>query len=202
MAYGALARAMNKSHFRITKTEIMAKGWSSLSLLTVDATMRDGRKVELKREVADHGHGAAILPIDQKRGTCLLVKQWRAGAAFNGDEGFLIEACAGLLDADDPVGCARREAFEELGTHVHEIRHVCDAYSSPGAFSEKISLFVGHYKPQDRVNAGGGLLEEGEDIEVLEMPIDQAYDMIATGGITDAKTIILLQHVKLHNLKT
>ena len=202
MAYGALARAMNKSHFRITKTEIMAKGWSSLSLLTVAATMRDGRKVELKREVADHGHGAAILPIDKKRGTCLLVRQWRAGAAFNGDEGFLIEACAGLLDADDPVGCARREAFEELGTHVHEIRHVCDAYSSPGAFSEKISLFVGHYKPQDRVNAGGGLLEEGEDIEVLEMPIDQAYDMIATGGITDAKTIILLQHVKLHNLKT
>ena len=80
MGLGGLARAMNKSHFRITKTEVMAKGWSSLSRLTVDATMRDGRKVELKREVADHGHGAAILPIDVKRGTCLLVRQWRAGS--------------------------------------------------------------------------------------------------------------------------
>jgi nudix-type nucleoside diphosphatase (YffH/AdpP family) len=201
MAFGTLARAMNKSQFRITKTEIMAKGWSSLSLLTVDATMSDGRKVELKREVADHGPGAAILAVDPQRGTCLLVRQWRAGAAFNGEDGFLIEACAGLLDADHPVECVRREALEELGTHVHQIRHVCDCYSSPGAVSEKLSLFVGSYSEQDRANAGGGLLEEGEDIEVLEMPIDEAYGLIATGGIIDAKTIILLQHVKLQNVK-
>jgi nudix-type nucleoside diphosphatase (YffH/AdpP family) len=201
MAFGTLARAMNKSQFRITKTEIMAKGWSSLSLLTVDATMSDGRKVELKREVADHGPGAAILAVDPQRGTCLLVRQWRAGAAFNGEDGFLIEACAGLLDADHPVECVRHEALEELGTHVHQIRHVCDCYSSPGAVSEKLSLFVGSYSKQDRANAGGGLLEEGEDIEVLEMPIDEAYGLIATGGIIDAKTIILLQHVKLQNVK-
>jgi nudix-type nucleoside diphosphatase (YffH/AdpP family) len=201
MAFGTLARAMNKSQFRITKTEIMAKGWSSLSLLTVDATMSDGRKVELKREVADHGPGAAILAVDPQRGTCLLVRQWRAGAAFNGEDGFLIEACAGLLDADHPVECVRREALEELGTHVHQIRHVCDCYSSPGAVSEKLSLFVGSYSANDRVNAGGGLLEEGEDIEVLEMPINEAYGLIASGGIVDAKTIILLQYVKLQSAK-
>jgi nudix-type nucleoside diphosphatase (YffH/AdpP family) len=201
MAFGTLARAMNKSQFRITKTEIMAKGWSSLSLLTVDATMSDGRKVELKREVADHGPGAAILAVDLQRGTCLLVRQWRAGAAFNGVDGFLIEACAGLLDADHPVECVRREALEELGTHVHQIRHVCDCYSSPGAVSEKLSLFVGSYSANDRVNAGGGLLEEGEDIEVLEMPINEAYGLIASGGIVDAKTIILLQYVKLQSAK-
>ena len=202
MAFGTLARAMNKSQFRITKTDIMAKGWSSLSLLTVDAIMSDGRKVELKREVADHGPGAAILAVDPQRGTCLLVRQWRAGAAFNGEDGFLIEACAGLLDADHPVECVRREALEELGTHVHQIRHVCDCYSSPGAVSEKLSLFVGSYSEQDRANAGGGLLEEGEDIEVLEMSIDEAYGLIATGGIIDAKTIILLQYVKLQNLES
>lgn len=201
MAWGGLARAMNKSQFRITKTEITAKGWSSLSKLTVDAIMSDGRKVELKREVADHGHGASILAVDPKRGTCLLVRQWRAGAAFNGDDGFLIEACAGLLDADHPEDCVRREALEELGTQLKDIRHVCDCYSSPGAVSEKLSLFVGSYSLADRINAGGGLLEEGEDIEVLEMPIDVAYDMIARGGIIDAKTIILLQHVKLQNLQ-
>lgn len=178
----------------------MAKGWSSLSRLTIEAAISDGRKMELIREVADHGHGAAILPIDLVHGTCLLVRQWRAGAAFTGHNGFLIEACAGLLDADDPEGCVRREALEELGTHVHDIRHVCECFSSPGALSEKISLFTGHYAAGDRVSDGGGLLEEGEDIEVIEMPIDEAFDLIASAGIIDAKTIILLQHVKLQSI--
>ena len=176
----------------------MAKGWSSLSKLEVTATMMDGRKVELEREVADHGHGAAILPIDPMRGTCLLVRQWRAGAAFNGDEGFLIEACAGLLDADDPKGCVKREAMEELGTRVRNIKHVFDCYSSPGAVSEKITLFIGTYNQKDRIHAGGGLIAEGEDIEVLEMSLLAAYGLIATGGIVDAKTIILLQYAVLH----
>ncbi len=200
MGWGGLARHMNKSHFRISKTEIMARGWSSLSRLTVEAEMSDGREVELIREVADHGSGAAILPIDVVRGTCLLVRQWRAGAAFTGHDGFLIEACAGLLDADDPEGCVRREALEELGTHVHDIRHICDCFSSPGAVSEKISLFTGGYRASDRVSPGGGLLEEGEDIEVHEMLIDEAFELIASGGIIDAKTIILLQHVKLQSI--
>ena len=201
MARPALARAMNKGQFRITKTELIVKAWSTLWAIKVDATMRDGRKAELKREVSDHGHGAAILAIDPIRATCLLVRQWRVGVAFNGEDGFLIEACAGLLDADQPEDCVRREALEELGTRVHDIQHVCDSYASPGAVSEKLSLFVGYYSEQDRVNSGGGLLEEGEDIEVLEMPIDEAYAMIASGDIIDAKTIILLQHVKLQNLQ-
>jgi nudix-type nucleoside diphosphatase (YffH/AdpP family) len=192
---------MNKSEFRISKTEIIAKAWSTLWAVQVDATMRDGRRAELKREVSDHGHGAAILAIDRKRQTCLLVRQWRVGVAFNGEDGFLIEACAGLLDADQPEDCVRREALEELGTNLHDIQHVCDSYASPGAVSEKLSLFVGYYSEQDRVNAGGGLLEEGEDIEVLELPIDEAYAMIASGDIIDAKTIILLQHVKLQNVR-
>ena len=197
MAQCAIATPMSKSHFRITKTEIMAKGWSSLSRLTVEAEMRNGHKTTLLREVADHGDGASILAVDYDRGTCLLVRQWRAGVAFTGQDGFLIEACAGLLDADNPQECVRREALEELGTHVHNIRHLCDCFSSPGAVSEKISLFIGEYAEIDRVSAGGGLLEEGEDIEVLELLINQAYDMIASSEITDAKTIILLQHVKL-----
>ncbi len=197
MARPALARAMNKSQFRITESEIIAKAWSTLWAIKVDATMRDGREVELKREVSDHGHGAAILAIDPNRGTCLLVRQWRVGVAFNGEDGFLIEACAGLLDGDQPEACVRREALEELGTNLHDIQHVCDSYASPGAVSEKLSLFIGTYTANDRVHLGGGLLEEDEDIEVIEMLIDEAYGLIATGGIIDAKTIILLQHVKL-----
>ena len=189
---------MEKSSYKIISKEIMAKGWSSLSRLRVAATIAGGHSSELLREVADHGHGAAILPIDQTRGTCLLVRQWRAGAAFNKDDALLIEACAGLLDADDPVGCVKREAMEELGTIVHNVQHVSDCYSSPGALSEKINLFVATYSVVDRLHAGGGLVHEGEDIEVLEIPFDEAYAMIASGGIRDAKTIILLQYVKLH----
>ena len=189
---------MSIGTYKITTRNLMAKGWSSLWQIKVDARLRNGTQVELDREVADHGHGAAILPIDQQRGTVLLVRQWRAGAAFTGHQGWLIEACAGLLDADDPMGCARREAFEELGTNVHNIKHLCDCFSSPGAVSEKISLFIADYQVADRVNPGGGLDAEHEDIEVIEMPLQDAYGLIANGGIMDAKTIILLQHAILN----
>jgi nudix-type nucleoside diphosphatase (YffH/AdpP family) len=190
---------MDKGSYRIISSEIMAKGWSSLSRLIVHGTRRDGRKVELLREVADHGHGAAILPIDPTRGTCLLVRQWRAGAAATGHEGWLIEACAGLLDADHPEECVRREALEELGTRVHDIAHVCDCFSSPGAVAEKLSLFMGRYGAGDRLHDGGGLHAEDEDIEVLELPLKEAFAMIASGDIQDAKTIILLQHAMLRD---
>jgi nudix-type nucleoside diphosphatase (YffH/AdpP family) len=193
---------MVKGNYRIISSEIMAKGWSSLSKLKVVGIRLDGRQVELVREVADHGHGAAILPIDLVRGTCLLVRQWRAGAASTGHDGWLIEACAGLLDADDPAGCARREAFEELGTHVHNITHVCECFSSPGAVSERISLFMGTYSAADRAHEGGGLHHEDEDIEVLELPLKIAFAMIAKAEIQDAKTIILLQHAVLNHAKS
>ena len=188
---------MTQSTYKITAKNLMAKGWSSLWQMKVDAKLRNGTHVELDREVADHGHGASILPIDKERGTVLLVRQWRAGAAFTGHDGWLIETCAGLLDADDPVGCAAREAYEELGTNVHNIKHLGDCFSTPGAVSERISLFIADYSLADRVSAGGGLASEHEDIEVLEMPLLEAYGLIASGGIVDAKTIILLQHAIL-----
>lgn len=189
---------MNKFNYRIVKSELMAKGWSTLNRLSVEATdLASGEKNILVREVSDHGAGAAILPIDRQRGTCFLVRQWRAGATFAGATEPLLEACAGLLDGDDPQTCVAREAREELGLHVHNIRHVLDCFSSPGGLSEHLSLFVGDYAPEDRFGPGGGLDHEHEDIEVVEMPLDEAFAMIATGGIIDAKTIILLQHMKL-----
>jgi nudix-type nucleoside diphosphatase (YffH/AdpP family) len=189
---------MSKFNYRIAKTELMAKGWSTLSRLSVEATeIATGDKKILLREVSDHGHGAAILPIDRKRGLCFLVKQWRAGAAFAGENEPLLEACAGLLDQDDPLGCVAREAREELGLNVHNIRHVLDCFASPGALSERLSLFLGDYGPEDRFSPGGGLDHEHEDIEVVELPLEKAFSLMREGVIIDAKTIILLQHVML-----
>ena len=189
---------MNKFTYRIVKSKIMAKGWSTLNELSVEATERTtGITKTLLREVSDHGHGAAILPINPKTGMCFLVRQWRAGAAFAGVTEPLLEAAAGLLDADDPMACAKREAAEELGLNVKNIRHVCDCFASPGAFSERLSLFIADYSPEDRFGPGGGLVAEHEDIEVVELPVSEAFAMIASGGIIDAKTIILLQHAML-----
>lgn len=185
---------MEKTMYEIIASEIMAKGWSQLLSLKVRASQGGAEPKILVREVADHGHGASILPIDPVRGTVLLVKQWRAGAAFTGHHGWLIETCAGLLDADDPASCAKREAMEELGVRVHNLRHISDCFASPGAFSERLSLFIAEYSPEDRVAQGGGLASEHEDIEVLEMPLREAHAKISSGDILDAKTIILLQH--------
>lgn len=192
--------AMSKFTYRIVKSEIMAKGWSTLNQLSVEATeLATGKTKTLLREVSDHGHGAAILPVDKARGLCMLVRQWRAGASFAGATAPLLEACAGLLEADDPVGCVTREAAEELGLHVRNIRHVYDCFASPGALSEHLSLFAGDYSAEDRFGPGGGLDDEHEDIEVVELPLDEAFAMIAKGGIIDAKTIILLQHAMMQS---
>ncbi len=188
---------MAKYTYRILDREIMAKGWSSLSRMKVEAAAADGEKLTLLREVAYHGDGAAVLPVDPERQTVLLVRQWRAGVAYSGEDPFLIEACAGLLDEDDPPGCVAREALEELGTRISDISHVTDCYPSPGALAEKVSLFMARYSLDDRISSGGGLAREHEDIEVLELPLKEAYGMIAAGKIRDAKTIILLQHAML-----
>ena len=150
-----------------------------------------------RREYIRHPGAVVMVPFLDPE-TVLLVRQWRAGAAFRGQhDGWLIEACAGLLDGDEPAACAAREAHEELGVNVRNIRLAADCFSSPGAVSERIVLFLADYAPQDRVHDGGGLDHEHEDIEVIEMPLSEAYAMIATGGIQDAKTIILLQQAML-----
>jgi nudix-type nucleoside diphosphatase (YffH/AdpP family) len=190
---------MAKFSYRIASRELMAKGWSTLTRLMVEATDADGKVHVLPREVSDHGHGAAVLPVDRKRGMVLLVKQWRAGAAFSGFDPWVMEACAGLLDHDDPETCVRREAVEELGVKIHNVQHVVDCFSSPGALSERISLFVAEYGEADRIHGGGGLDHEHEDIEVIEMPLAQALDLMAKGGIGDLKTVTLLQYLQWHD---
>jgi nudix-type nucleoside diphosphatase (YffH/AdpP family) len=185
------------TNIRIRSDELLSDNWGILRKYSIDFTRRDGVVETQMREVYDRGNGAAILPYDPGRGTVLLVRQFRLPAHLNGDHGYLIEACAGLLDDLDPEAAIRKEAEEELGYHLRNVKRVLEAYMSPGSVTERLTLFTAHYSPADRISDGGGAAHEGEDIEVLELPLLKALDMMAAGEILDGKTIMLLQHAKL-----
>ncbi len=189
---------------RILKTELLADDWAKLTKYTIDFRRRDGKREEQIRQVYDRGDGAGILPVDPERGTVLLVRQFRMPLWFGRPNirprGMLIEVSAGLLDANDPETAIRKEAEEELGYRLHNVRRVFDAFMSPGSVSERLALFVATYSPADRISAGGGALAEGEDIEVLELPLAEAVAMVDRGAISDAKTVMLIQHAVLKGL--
>ncbi len=185
---------------RNLKETVLSDETFLLRRLEFEQRRRDGSWQPLRRELYDHGNAAALLPYDPARGTILLVRQIRFVTYLNGYPHPLLEVCAGMLDQDDPLTAIRREAEEEIGTRIRNPRHVFDAFMSPGCFSERLSFFVAIYGASDRISRGGGLAEEGEDIEVVEMPLDDAVAMIGQGRIVDAKTMLLLQWAKLHGI--
>lgn len=190
---------------RILGHEVLADDWARLTKYSIELKRRDGVWEKQIRQVYDRGNGAAILPIDPERGTVLLVRQFRMPVYLNpapgtGERGMLIEACAGLLDRNDPETAIRKEAEEELGYRLRAVHKVFDTYMSPGSVSERLSLFVADYSPSDRISAGGGEASEGEDIEVMELRLEEALALVDRGEIADAKTIILLQHAKLRGV--
>jgi len=191
---------MPEPSIRVLKVEVLSDDWAVLKKTTFDYLRRDGTWSTEIRQTYDRGDGAAVLPYDPARGTVLLVRQFRYPAYVHGHHEPLIEVCAGLLDADDPETCARKEAEEELGYRLGKLTLVFDAFMSPGSVTERLSLYVGRYSADDRVSTGGGHASEGEDIEVLELGLDEAMAMVARGEILDAKTIMLLQHAKLAGL--
>lgn len=186
-------------------TELLARTrFSTLSRSRVSYRRRDGRHQEFVREVYDHGDGAAILLHDPGRDRVLLVRQWRFGAYVNpasgatpSARGWLVEVPAGLLDGRDPAEAITAETFEEVGVRLGDVVHVLDCYMSPGSLTERVSLFTGAYQPADRIGPGGGLEAEGEDIEILEPTLEEALRMVRAGEIADAKTILLLYHLRL-----
>jgi nudix-type nucleoside diphosphatase (YffH/AdpP family) len=182
---------------RIAGAERLYAGWGTVTRYQLE--MRAG-EAALPREVYDHGNAAAILLCDPARNTVLLVRQFRVPALLGGDGGPLLEVAAGLLDGLDPATCAAKEAEEETGHRPRHVRHAFDAYLSPGSLSEKLHLFTGEYDESTRVSAGGGLADEGEEIEVVELAFPEAFGLIASGGIIDAKTTMLLQHAALGGL--
>ncbi|WP_055437346.1 NUDIX domain-containing protein [Lacinutrix algicola] len=189
----------NRIKNRVSKT--LHKGWATLSEITFDYKMTAGNWVSKKRESYNRGDGATILLYNKEKQTVILVKQFRISAFLNEDKtGFIIETCAGMLDKDDPETCVIREVEEETGYRLKEVKKVMEAYSSPGALTEKLYYFVGEYSEGMKVNEGGGLESEKEDIEILEMSFKAALQKIETGEINDAKTIILLQYAQINNL--
>ena len=159
---------------------------------------RDGARQELRREVYVIGHSAVVLPFDPRRSTVLLTRQFRLPAQVDGDAPRLVEACAGNVEeGDSPAETARKEAEQEMGCALRELREVFTLYMSPGVTAEKLHFFAAEYDPGERSGEGGGLREEGEDIEVLELPLAEAWAMVGRGEIVDAKTVLLLQHLLL-----
>jgi len=186
---------------RIIEQQVLAHDWYLLRKTTLEHRRRDGRLQVVSRETYDRGNGVALLLFNAARGTVILTRQFRFPAWVNGcADGLLIEACAGLLDGNDPAAAMQREAIEETGYEVRAPRKVFEAYMSPGSVTEKLHFFVAACSDADRRAAGGGEAGEGEDIEVLELPLETALAMIARGEIQDGKTIMLLQHAAMIGL--
>jgi len=185
------------SSIKINSVTKLSHNWGRFDNYEVTHGRRDGSAQTVLREVYDHGSAAAVLLHAPETDTVILTRQFRLPPHLNGDPAWLIEVPAGLLDGEAPEIAARREALEETGYAGEDLVLLCNAYISPGAVTEKCACFIGRYTPGQQAHSGGGLDHEGEDIEVLELGFAQAYGMIASGEITDAKTILLLQGLAL-----
>lgn len=186
---------------RMISSDLLSDNWGEVKKHTFDLQRRDGTWQRQIRETYDRGHGAAVMLYDPAQRTVILTRQFRFPAFLNGDaDPWLIEAPAGKLDGDDPLTCAKKEAEEETGYRVHDVKLVATPYMSPGSVTEKLYLYVGQYDANARISDGGGLEAEGEDIETLELPFTEAMTMLERGEIADGKTIILLQYLALKGL--
>ena len=186
---------------KILETKVLSDNWYTLKKITFNYLKKNGTWQTQIHESYDRGNGAAILLYNPKNKTVILEKRFRFPGYINGNaDGMMIECCAGLLDHDHPEDCIRKEALEETGYQVKTVNKVFEAYMSPGAVTEILHFFVAEYNEDMKVTEGGGLDHEQEDIEVMELDFEMAYNMISNGEIKDAKTILLLQYAKIQNL--
>ena len=188
------------SRVKIVDKKILSDNWYTLNKVTFDYTRNDGTVLRQEREAYDRGNGSTILLYNRAKRTVVLTRQFRMPTYLNGNEdGFLIEACAGLLEMDNAEDCIRKETEEETGYRVSNVKKIFESYMSPGSVTEILYFFIAEYEDNMKINEGGGT-DEGEDIEVLEIPFQKALEMITTGEIKDAKTIMLLQYAQIHHL--
>lgn len=185
----------------VTNTEVLSDNWYVLKKISFEIQKKDGTKSILDREAYDRGNGATILLYNKKDKTVVLTRQFRIPTFINGNEtGYLIESCAGLLDKDSAEDCIRKETQEETGFIIDNVEKIFEAYMSPGSVTELLYFFIAEYSKEMKLAVGGGLEEENEYIEVLELPFQTALDMMKNGEIKDGKTMLLLQYAQLHNL--
>lgn len=188
-------------NINILNTQILSDNWYTLKKVTFEMTGLDGAKSVLERETYDRGNGATILLYNKETKTVVLTRQFRMPTFINGnDTGYLIECCAGLLDQDNAEDCIKRETEEETGFRIDKVEKIFEAYMSPGSVTELLYFFVAAYSNEMKLHDGGGLQEENEDIEVLEIPFEKALEMMKSGEIKDGKTIMLLQYAQLNEL--
>jgi nudix-type nucleoside diphosphatase (YffH/AdpP family) len=184
---------------RPIKTTTLSDKWGLVQRHEFELRRRNGEWQHQIRETYDRGDGAAVLLCDRTDKSVILIRQFRYPAFYRGENPYLIEVCAGKLDGDDPEACARKESEEETGYRAGELIKAYDCFASPGSVTERLTLYVGFVDaPAD--GAGGGVHDEGEDIEVLRLPFAEALMMVETGEIADAKTILLLQYAALKGL--
>jgi GDP-mannose pyrophosphatase NudK len=191
---------MNNS-IKILKTEILSKNWSTLRQITFEYLQADGTWQTQIREAYGRGNAAAILLYNIESKNIILTRQFRLPAYINGDySGMLIEVCAGMLDDDTPEICIKREIEEETGYKIDKVQKAFESYMSPGSITELMYFFIAEYSQDMKIHEGGGIAHEQENIEVIEMNFQEALNMIETGEIKDAKTIMLLQYLRIKNI--
>jgi nudix-type nucleoside diphosphatase (YffH/AdpP family) len=192
---------MTNPSINIKNIEVLSQNWATLRKITYQYKKKDNTWETQIREAYDRGNGAAILLYNKGNKTIILTRQFRMPTFLNGNEnGMMIEVCAGVLDQQNAEDCIRKEIEEETGYSIKDVHKIFEVYMSPGSVTEIVYFFVGEYSQDMKSSDGGGLADEQENIEVLEMLFDKAYGMIASGEIKDAKTIMLLQYAKINKL--
>lgn len=192
---------MQETNVSIEKTEILSDNWYTLKKVTFTIKKQNGQTETQSREAYDRGNGAVILLYNTNTKKVILTRQFRLPTYINGNpDGMMIEACAGLLDDNNPEDCIRKETEEETGYKISKVEKIFEAYMSPGSVTEILYFFIAEYSDEMKINEGGGLEEEGENNEVLELNFNETLSMIDNGEIKDAKTIMLLQHLRLKNI--
>ena len=192
---------MKNEKVRNLSIEVLSDNWYTLNKVHYEYLTKKGEWQPQQREAYDRGNGATILLYNKQSKNVILTKQFRAPTYINGNEtGMLIETCAGLLDKDNPEDCIKKETQEETGYKISDVTKVFESYMSPGSVTEIIHFFIAEYEENMKTTDGGGLEHEQEEIDVLELTIDKALNMIKSGEIKDGKTIMLLQHIRLEGI--
>ncbi len=182
---------------KLLNFETLSDNHYKLHKATFSFLHRNGAWQTTSRESYNIGRSVAILPVDMLRNKVLLTKQFRWPAFESGHRQLLVEVIAGIVEGESVLDCVHREAYEEAGVKLHALALFSDCFLSPGAVTERMSLYLASYNSSEPRSKGGGVLQEGEDIEVFEVPLDTALQMVANGGIIDAKSILLIQAAKL-----